>query len=43
LKKKKFRGDNPVLLVQDIPIRVLNLYHINEYREPMVPQPHVHN
>lgn len=40
--KSMYRGDNPVLLVQDIPIRVLNLYHINEYREPMVPQPHVH-
>lgn len=40
--KSMYRGDNPVLLVQDIPIRVLNLYHINEYKEPMVPQPHVH-
>ncbi|ORX60072.1 cell cycle checkpoint [Piromyces finnis] len=40
--KSIFRGDNPVLLVQDIPIRVLNMYHISEYKEPMVPQPHVH-
>jgi len=37
----KYRGDIPVILYQDIPIRVLNRYHINEYQEPMVPQPHV--